>query len=169
MNGNMALRVLASHYIKNYEDDGLVLPTDTAGQNDGTATPSWNYRISATYSNDPITFTLTGRGVSSGTILNSNIQCTTGCPTSTASNRTIDNNHLAGAFYFDANIAYNISSYADDGLDVETFLNIKNLTNKDPVIVPYGPAGSAYGTISTNQGVYDALGRVFRAGVRFRM
>ena len=48
---------------------------------------------------------MTGRGVSSGTILNSNIECTTGCPTSTASNRTINNNHQAGAFYWDTNIA----------------------------------------------------------------
>ncbi len=169
MNGNLSFRLLASHYIKNYENDGIVAPTDTAGQNDGDETPSWTYRISATYSNDPFTFTLTGRGVSSGTILNSNIECTTGCPTSTASNRTINNNHLAGAFYWDTNIAYKLSSYGDDGLDVETFLNVKNITNKDPVIVPGGPAGSAYGTISTNQGVYDALGRVFRAGIRFRM
>lgn len=168
-NGNIALRVLASHYIKNYEDNGIVLPTDTAGQNDGDETPSWTYRISATYSNDPLTFTLTGRGVSSGTILNSNIECTTGCPVSTASNRTIDNNQLAGAFYLDTNIAYSLSSYEDNGLDIETFLNVKNIANKDPVIVPGGPAGSAYGTISTNQGVYDALGRVFRAGLRFRM
>ncbi len=169
MGGSIALRFLASHYIKNYEDDGIVAPTDTAGQNDGDETPSWSYRVSATYANDPFTFTLTGRGVSAGTILNSNIECTTGCPVSTASNRTINNNRLAGALYFDANVAYKLSSYADDGLDIETFLNVKNLANKDPVIVPGGPAGSAYGTISTNQGVYDALGRVFRAGLRFRM
>jgi outer membrane receptor protein involved in Fe transport len=169
MDGNFSLRLLASHYIKNYQDDGIVAPIDTAGQNDGDETPSWTYRISATYSNDPITFTLTGRGVSSGTILNSNVQCASGCPASTASNRTIDNNHLAGAFYVDTNIAYKLSSYGDNGLDVETFLNVKNLANTDPVIVPGGPAGSAYGTISTNQGVYDALGRVFRAGIRFRM
>ncbi len=169
MDGNFTLRLLASHYIKNYENDGIVAPTDTAGQNDGDETPSWTYRISASYANDPFTFTLTGRGVSSGTILNSNIECKTGCPASTASNRTIDNNRLAGAFYLDTNIAYKLSSYADNGLDVETFLNVKNLSNKDPVIVPGGPAGSAYGTISTNQGVYDALGRVFRAGIRFRM
>ncbi len=170
MDGNIALRLLASHYIKNYENDGIVAPVDTAGQNDGTNhVPSWIYRISATYTADPFSFTLTGRGVSSGTILNSNIECKTGCPASTANNRTIDNNHLAGAFYFDANLAYSLSSYKDNGLDIETFLNIKNLTNKDPVIVPYGPAGSAYGTISTNQAVYDSLGRVFRAGIRFKM
>jgi iron complex outermembrane receptor protein len=57
-NGNIALRVLASHYIKNYEDNGIVLPTDTAGQNDGDETPSWTYRISATYSNDPLALSL---------------------------------------------------------------------------------------------------------------
>ena len=101
--------------------------------------------------------------------MNSNVECTTGCPASTASNRTINNNQLPSALYLDTNISYNFSSYADDGMDIEAFLNIKNIANKDPGIVPYGPAGSAYGTISTNQAVYDALGRVFRAGMRFKM
>jgi outer membrane receptor protein involved in Fe transport len=167
--GNLALRALATHYTRNYEDDGLVTPTDTAGQNDGAGPPSWVYRLSLTYDLEPFTFTLTGRGISSGTLSNANVECTTGCPASTASNRTINNNQLPGAFYFDTNFAYNIRSYADDGMDIETFLNIKNITNKDPAIVPFGPAGSAYGTISTNQGNYDGLGRVFRAGLRFRM
>jgi outer membrane receptor protein involved in Fe transport len=169
LDGNVALRILATHYMRNYEDDGIVTPTDTAGQNDGDETPSWVYRASFTYNLDPFTFTLTGRGVSSGTLLNSNIECTTGCPVSTASNRTINNNQLPGALYLDTNFAYDIRSYADDGMEIEAFLNIKNIANKDPAIVPAGPAGSAYGTISTNQGVYDALGRVFRAGLRFRM
>ncbi|MGE4062340.1 MAG: TonB-dependent receptor plug domain-containing protein [Rhodospirillaceae bacterium] len=169
-NGNIALRFLASHYIKNYEDDGLVAPTDTAGQNTGTnGVPSWVYRASITYDLEPFTFTLTGRGVSSGTLLNSNVECTSGCPASTASNRTINDNRLPGALYLDTNFAYDIQSYADDGMDIEVFLNIKNITNKDPAIVPQGPAGSAYGNIPTEQGTYDALGRVFRAGLRFRM
>jgi len=168
--GNVSLRFLASHYIKNYQDDGIVKPVDTAGQNDGTNhVPSWIYRASLTYDLDPMAFTLTARGVSGGTLLNSNVECTTGCPASTASNRTINNNQLPSALYLDTNISYNFSSYADDGMDIEAFLNIKNIANKDPGIVPYGPAGSAYGTISTNQGVYDSLGRVFRAGMRFKM
>jgi len=32
-----------------------------------------------------------------------------------------------------------------------------------------GPAGSAYGTPSTNPTLYDQLGRNFRVGVRFKL
>jgi iron complex outermembrane receptor protein len=166
--GDIALRVLATHYTRNFEDDGIVAPTDTAGQNDGAGPPSWVWRASLTYDLDPFSFALTGRGISSGTLSNANIECTSGCPVSTASNRTINDNQLPSAFYLDTNFSYNLSSYADDGMDVEAFLNIKNITNKDPAIVPQGPAGSAYGNFSTN-GNYDSLGRVFRTGVRFRM
>ena len=51
---DVSLRFLASHYIRNYQDDGIVKPVDTAGQNDGTNhVPSWIYRASLTYDLDP--------------------------------------------------------------------------------------------------------------------
>ncbi len=168
VDGNLALRLLATHYTKNYENDGIVAPTDTAGQNDGAGPPSWVWRASLTYNLEPFTFTLTGRGMSSGTLNNSNVECTSGCPVSTASNRTINDNQLPSAFYLDTNFSYDLRTYADDGMGIEAFLNIKNITNKDPAIVPQGPAGSAYGNYPTNNN-YDSLGRVFRTGLRLRM
>ena len=50
----------------------------------------------------------------------------------------------------------------------QVFMNVTNILNRDPELVAYGPAGTAYGNPSTNQGLYDILGRVYRAGVRFR-
>ena len=36
-------------------------------------------------------------------------------------------------------------------------------------LVPLGPGGSNYDFYPANAGQYDVLGRVFRAGVRFKM
>jgi len=47
------------------------------------------------------------------------------------------------------------------------FLSIRNVFNKDPVLVANGPTGDnteAYP--QTNRSLYDILGRVFRLGVR---
>ena len=78
--------------------------------------------------------------------------------------RTINNNHVDGAYYLD--LAFNYDLPQIEG--TQLFFNITNVMNRDPEVVAYGPAGSAYGNPSTNQTLYDVLGRVFRAGVRFR-
>ena len=79
--GDVAIRVLATHFLKNYSSNGINTPTDTAGQNTLNGPPDWIYRATLSYSNDPLTVTLIGRGVSSGVYDNSWIECTTGCPT----------------------------------------------------------------------------------------
>lgn len=55
------------------------------------------------------------------------------------------------------------------GAEVETFLNINNVLNRDPGMIPRGADEIGYELPTTNLGKYDTLGRVFRAGVRFRM
>jgi iron complex outermembrane recepter protein len=164
LSGSLSLRAIATHYLENYLDNGIDTPTDTVGQNDGNGPPDWVYRLTATYALDPITLSVTGRGVSEGVYDNSFIQCTSGCPASTADNRTIDNNSISGAFYIDTTLTYALPNI---GNRAELFFNVKNMTNEDPEIVAYGPAGSAYGNPSTNVGLYDYLGRVFRVGARF--
>ncbi len=52
---------------------------------------------------------------------------------------------------------------------LEVFLNIRNLSNRDPVIVAGGPSGIPFDTVSTNPSLYDSLGRVYEAGVRFKL
>jgi outer membrane receptor protein involved in Fe transport len=163
--GNLSLRALATHYISNKTDNGIDFPFEGAGVNFGTsATPNWNYRLTANYDLEHLGFNLTGRGLSGGVYDNSYIECQTGCPVSTVKNRTINNNHIAGAFYLDASATYR---FAMRSAKLEAFVAIRNLLNTDPVLVGNGPTGNntpAYP--QTNRNLYDTLGRVFRMGVR---
>jgi len=164
--GNLTLRAMATRYIKNYFDNGIEAPTDTVGQNAPGGTPKWLYRVQGTWSNDDFIFNLTGRGVSSGVYDTSFVECTASCPASTVTNRTINDNRIAGAFYLDASLTFNIET---GGRDLQFYLAANNLLDKDPAVVAPGPAGSAYATPATNQSLYDLLGRTFRVGVRFEM
>ena len=165
--GTVGLRLLATHFLKNYTNTGLVPPTDTVGSNGGNGPPNWRYNFQFTYSNEPVSFSLTGRGFSGGNTNNSYIQCTSGCPAATSFNETININTMAGALYWDANISYKIP--VGDMGETQLFLTVRNLTNKDPEIFAQGPAGTGFLTQATNPGLYDQLGRVFRASVRFKM
>ena len=167
--GNLTLRFLATHFLKRYQNNGINAPTDTVGTNSGGGPPHWRYAGDVNWSNDPITASLTIRGVSAGVYNTSYIECTSGCPVSTTVNPTQDTNHLDGATYFDLALSYKVAHIADKGFDADVFLNIRNLMNSDPVIVHQGPGGSSFLTINTARDTYDSLGRVFRAGIRFKM
>jgi iron complex outermembrane receptor protein len=174
-NGTLGLRFLATHYLKNYTNDGINPAYDVVGQNNNTATvsPKWVYRGTLTYALDPVTFVLTGRGLSSGIYGANNYpytMCTSGCATSTTTVPTINDNRINGAFYWDTTFTYRVAAIArGDGADVDAFFNVTNLTNKDPAVVAQGPGGFPYASIPANPALYDVLGRTFRAGVRFKL
>jgi len=165
--GNFTLRALASHAIELTTDNGVTLNTNAAGQNTG-ALPSWTYRFTAAYEfNSGFSIQGVARGVSGGVYNNNYIVCSTDCPLSTADNRTVNLNSIPGAFFFDMNASYN---FEVAGVKTQAFLSVRNLTNKDPVLVGNGPTGNntpAYP--QTNRALYDVLGRVFRMGVRIKM
>ena len=167
--GDLAFRFLATHFIKDFEDNGIDAPQQHAGENAGDGPPDWVYRATLSYSNDPLTVTLTGRGVSSGVIDNDFIQCTALCPTSTSTNRTINDQHVAGVFYLDTAVSYDLYNVGEDGIDMQLFLNVRNIANKAPPVVGSGPGGVAFSSAPTNFTLYDGIGRTFRAGVRFNM
>lgn len=165
--GALTLRALASKAFKLETDNGVTATTDAAGQNTG-GLPDWTYRFSAGY-DLPSGFSIQAiaRGVSGGVYNNNYIVCSTDCPASSADYRTINLNKIKGATYFDLN-----ANYAFDlgGSKTELFLSIRNLFDKDPVLVGNGPTGNntpAYP--QTNRALYDVLGRVFRLGVRLSM
>jgi iron complex outermembrane receptor protein len=167
LKGNLALRVVATRYLKSYSNNGVTPATDNVGTNNnngnaGLSLPKWRYLATAGWENDALSIDLTARGLTGGVNNTSYIQCTTGCPTSTAANMTIDDNHIAGATYFDASIRYRLPWH------VEMFLAVDNLANKAPATVGVGPSlsGVAY---SVNPTLYDTLGRTFRAGFRFKL
>jgi iron complex outermembrane receptor protein len=163
-------------YLKSYQDDSINLPTDVAGQNNG-GQANWRMTLNATYNLDPIRVGFTARGVSSGTINNSWIVCDPGtCPRSTTDHRTLSSvlggtlggraNHVPGRFYFDMSTSYKFA--VGDSVEADAFLNIKNIANSDPVVIPI-QTGTPHSSHPINSGLYDTFGRVFRAGVRFRM
>ena len=162
MAGNFSLHGNASLYFKNFINDGITVPTDTAGENQGGAPPNWRYSLTIGYDLDPINVSLTGRAVSSGTYNNSYIECTSGCPVSTTVHTTINNNQIPGGFWLDAAISYKLA--ITDSVAGEMFLNVRNLGNVDPPKIY-----NVYYLQNTNQSSYDAMGRVFRAGIRFKM
>jgi outer membrane receptor protein involved in Fe transport len=165
--GSLALRGVATYYLKSYENNGIDLPTERSGENGGLtlrSSPKFIYRATATWTSDPWTLQLTARGLSGGKYDNTWVECSTGCPASTIASRTINNNHIDGAYYVDAAVTYDLPQIKG----TQVFLNVTNVFNRDPATVAYGPAGSAYGNASTSPTLYDVLGRVYRAGVRFR-
>lgn len=167
-NASLTLRGMTTRYLENYFNNGIDAPIERVGQNgvDAGTTPKWIYRVQGTYANSGFTFNLIGRGVSGGVYDNSFVECTSGCPASTVTNRTINDNQIDGAFYLDTSLSQDIEM-GDKTLQL--FLSINNLLDKDPPVVAPGPAGSAYATPATNQSIYDLLGRTYRFGVRFKM
>ena len=167
--GSIALRFLATNFLKNYSSNGITIPYEGAGVNvnAANAVPNWRWNASAVYSTDSINLSVSARGTSAGVYNNSNVQCTSGCPVSTGNNRTVDTNHIDGAVYWDTSVGYKFM--AGESANAELFLNVRNVTNKDPVVVAPGPGGYTYEAAPYNGALYDALGRTFRAGIRFKM
>lgn len=151
--GSFTVRALATHVMKYVTDTGLpgTVPTDTAGNNLG-ATPHWKWLAVQTYENEVFSLLVQERWFSAGTIGNQYVVCQPGsCPVSTASRPTIDNRSIRGAFYFDLGGTYNLTRH------VTAYAKVDNLFDRDP----------ARSTIFNNPALYDQLGRIYRAGVRF--
>lgn len=167
--GEFSFRAMATHYIENRTDNG-VTAIDQAGAIAGFAagTPDWVYRLTAGYKNDNLLLTLTGRGVSSGVIRHDYVECQSACPTVSPPYFTVNDNKVPGAFFLDASVNYtwNLGS----GRTAEMFFVVKNLLDKDPVLVSdpqYIAAENTAGYPQTNRLLYDVLGRTFRVGARF--
>lgn len=170
--GSLTIRALGTYYLEFSTDDSLNPPYDLVGVNNDGGQPRWTSLLNISYSNDPITVNLTGRGISSGVYASPTnrtyIACASGCPASTATAPTIDDNRIDGRFYLDANIKYRLMHVEDDGVDLDAFLSVDNVLNKEPPVVAI-VGGMFFGFSPTNRGLYDTLGRNFHAGIRFRM
>ena len=167
MNGALNFHAQATHFKKNYTNNTLTPPTDNVGQNTTGGSPDWRWTASIGYALDPFSATISARGVSSGVYGVNFVECTSGCPVSTTDYPTINNNHIAGATFFDLSFTYSFP--VSDSGTLQTYVNIRNLANKDPVIVAGGPSGLPYDTVTTNPSNYDSLGRVYFAGVRVKL
>jgi iron complex outermembrane recepter protein len=167
--GTLGFRALVTHYIEDIQNEGIPgsLVVNIVGENTtplGTpqsgSEPYWKYTSDITYTDKQYMVAITGRGISAGTINNADIVCQMNCPTVTAATvtPTVTSNHIAGAFYLDATFSYHFDVPGHE----ELFFNVTNIANRNPPILP---GGSVYEPVSF--GMYDLLGRVYRAGVRF--
>lgn len=164
LDGDLSLRALATFVDTLETQDSFGVVTDGAGvnaDNMGTGAgftlfgPDFRYLMSATYDSHPLRATLTMRGIGSGVYNNNLIECATNCPTSTAANPTINNNHVDSVTYFD--LSFNYSMFDDS---TEVFFVAENLLDEDPPLI----AGGIFGP--GNAQFYNGLGRMLRAGVR---
>ncbi len=169
--GDISLRMLATRYLKYEINNGTVgsIIIDYAGTNGpgGNSVPKWRLQSVLGYNLDPVNLGLTFRYISSGKNVATQIECQSGCPASTPQNLTADNNTIRAAYYLDLNVGYKFD-VGETGSS-ELFLNVRNLFNRDPEIAARGPGGTSYDFPPTSVGLYDTLGRVFRAGLRFKM
>jgi len=152
--GNFTLRALATHVINYITDTGLpgTIPIDSAGSNLGN-TPHWKWLAVQSYDNEKFSLMVQERWFSDGTFANNYVVCSPGsCPVSTANNPTIDQNFMAGAFYLDLGGSVNITKA------ITAYFKVDNVTDHSP----------ARNYIFNNPALYDQIGRVFRAGVRFK-
>ncbi len=165
--GELTVRALATHYIKDILNSGVIgsIPNDQVGQIPSSK-PSWRWDIGVNYALNPVSVSFNARGFTGGVFNNNYVECSSGCPASTTNNTTIDNNKLDGALYFDISATYRLPM---EGADADLFFSVRNLANRDPGIVPSGPGASVFSTNESNSGLYDLMGRAFRAGVRFKM
>ena len=155
----LVLRALASHYLENVVDDGISTPVDTVGSLGGSGPPDWLYRFSAGLDTPGFGITAVGRGVSSGTYLNTFFECPAGsCPATSPLARTINDNSIDGVFYLDLNAVAKID--LAQGSETEVFFQVTNVFDADPIILP--ETG-----LAANSTYSDLLGRTFRLGVRF--
>jgi iron complex outermembrane recepter protein len=151
--GTFTVRGLATHIREYVTDTGLpgTVPSDTAGVNIG-ATADWKVLAIQSYETDKLSVQIQERWISDGVLGNQYIECRPGtCPASTVNRPTIDNNHVDGAFYLDIGGSYEVLP------GTTAYFKVDNVLDEDPARV----------TIFSNPALYDALGRVYRLGVRF--
>ncbi len=116
-------------------------------------TPNWKWLAIQSYETDRFSLTLQERWFTDGNYGNQYVVCAAGsCPVSTVNNPTIDKNFMPGAFYMDVGGTYNIRK------DVTAYFKVDNLFDRDPAKSPN----------YANPALYDIIGRMYRAGVRFR-
>ncbi len=155
--GDFSVRLLATHTIHYITNPGIpgTIPSEGAGVN-LNATPYWKGLATQAWSRGSLDFELTERWISDGVYSHEWIVCQTNCPVATAVHPTIANDTMKGAFYWDFGGAYRLNPKAT------AYFKITNLTNVAPVAAPQTNVGYDF-----NPALYDVIGRMYRAGVRF--
>ena len=165
--GDFSFHGLMTFYLRNYLNNTFNAPSDHVGENSGATPPNWKLTATASYALDPVTFSLTGRAISSGLRDSSYIECTSGCPAATTDHQTINDNRIAGRFYLDANVNYKLA--LGESTTGELFFSVRNMFNTAPPAGPQAQVSQYYTNSGASSSLFDQLGAVYRAGIRFKM
>jgi len=134
--------------------------------------PYWKGVANINYTNDPWSIGLTGRVQSKWADEPANgpktfLPCGASCPADNTLPGNVDTINFykaTGSFFLDTNIAYKFNVM--EGVESEAYLNVRNVLNRAPNIhATFIEPHSFVQTISGD----DALGRIFRLGVRLKM
>ncbi len=135
-------------------------PTEIKGQTgtgalflpDFQSEPNWTGNLSVTYNHGPWSGTVQGRYISSGTF--NYMGAEPGDPNyNDPAYTTYSTNHLGFYQIYSLNLSYTFRQIMGDNSDLQLFLSVNNLFDRDPPAI-----GSA--------NYYDRLGRMFRFGAR---
>lgn len=149
--GQLTLRALANYTSKFVTITPGAAAIDRAGEVGGSSYPHWTATFSANWQRGPLSIYLQERFIDGGTYDATFVE-----------GLDIDDNSIPAVWYTDITIRY---GFEVRGHDVEAFATINNLLNKNPPVAP-NVAGST--SRATNFGLYDALGRYYTTGLRFR-
>ncbi len=162
--GNFDVRAITSYVYDMIIDTGSgAVPINYAGQSGQPGGFSGSYNASpkvlgnlfTTYSSGSFTGTVQFKYVGHGRYLTSDgISQIYTCTTATCKPGSINDNHVASAFYVNLAASYRI------GKALEVFGRIDNLLDRDPPLAPTA------GASTTNPALFDTLGRAGRLGLR---
>ena len=148
-NEDLSIRFFASWLQENSFTNLGAPKQDNAGN---TNTPEWTFTTMANYRIGPLSAAVTGR------YLDSRVQFTS--PTRA---QILDDNTVDSMFITNLRLNYEFDT---DKLGSHTlFLNVANLFDQDPPIVP--EFSGFFGAQTTNPGLHDLLGRRFTVGLEF--
>ena len=166
--GDLNLRLLATRTFESATNLYGVITDQVGTTGSGAGVPTWLVNLYSTYSNGPLSVTLSGRYIPSGKFSATNIgpddprfliiDKTKQAVFDGVTYSPINDNRVSSAFYFNLNGSYNIMQEGTRKLQL--FASVNNLLNRTP---PAAPST----TYPTNPVYFDQIGRFYRAGVRF--
>jgi outer membrane receptor protein involved in Fe transport len=148
----LALRVFANRTLESSTTTSVDQPTvDRAGQTGlpGGA-PRWQTNLTLAYERGPLQLTLQERVISAGTY------------NATYGRMSIDDNRVGGVAYTNLRASWRFGS---DPQSFLVFFNVNNLFDREP---PLAADWGFVGSIPTNEGLFDVIGRRYTLGVRLR-
>jgi hypothetical protein len=120
------------------------------------------YTGSVAYTNEMFTATFSMRGFGKMNYGNNVIVCQTGCPVSSLASPTYNLNRIDGVRFYDVSLTFQATE------QIETFLVVDNVFDTAPPMIAAN-IGSGFYNHAGPGADYDRTGRIFRAGVRFKM